>query len=107
MRRLLNLHRAYEQMNLGDEAVAEEKIDRAVAHYTNAAELVPEIVELPFWQAVTLFLAGQEDEALPIFRDVFAREDRWRRLVPRLPASDLLPDDKEKIEKILAVAPKP
>ena len=90
---------------VGDEAVAEEKIDEAVAHYSKAAELVPDVVELPFWQAVTLFLAGREAEALEIFRDVFAREDRWRRLVPRLPASDLLPDDEEKIRKILAVAP--
>ncbi|MEM7354884.1 MAG: DUF1028 domain-containing protein [Acidobacteriota bacterium] len=106
LRRLLNLHRAYEDMNAGDEAVAEGKIDEAVALYTRAAKRVPEIVELPFWQAVTLFLAGREDEALPIFRDVFAREERWRRLVPRLPQSGLLPDDPEKIKKILAVAPR-
>ena len=106
LRRLLNLHRAYQEMNAGDEAVAEEKIDQAIAHYSRAAEMVPDIVELPFWQAVTLFLAGREEEALPIFREVFAREDRWLRLVPRLPASGLLPDDPKKIEKILAVAPK-
>ena len=105
LRRLLNLHRAYEEMNLGDEAMAVEKIDAAVAHYSKAAKMVPDIVELPFWQAVTLFASGREDEALPIFRDVFAREDRWRRLVPRLSASGLLPDDEEKIQKILAVAP--
>ncbi len=106
LRRLLTLHRAYREMNLGDEAFAEEKVEEAVKHYSRAAELVPDVVELPFWQAVTLFTAGREDEALPIFRDVFAREDRWRRLVPRLPASGLLPDDPAKIEKILAVAPK-
>lgn len=107
MRRLLNLHRAYEDMNAGDEAMAEDEIDKAVALYSRAAKRVPEIVEMPFWQAVTLFLAGREDDALPIFRDVFAREDRWLRLVPRLPASGLLPDDPEKIRKILAVAPRP
>ncbi len=106
LRRLLNLHRAYEQMNLGDEAVAEERIDEAVAHYTLAAKRVPDVVELPFWQAVTLFLAGREDEALEIFRDVFAREDRWRRLAPGLPAPGLLPADGEKIRKLLSVAPK-
>ncbi len=105
--RLLGLHRAYEEMNAGDEAVAEGKIDDAVQHYTRAAEMAPDIAELPFWQAVTLFDSGHEDEALPIFREVFAREDRWRRLVPRLPHSGLLPDDKAKIDKILAVAPKP
>jgi len=105
LRRLLQLHRAYESMNLGDEAFAKGEIDKAVELYTRGAELAPDVVELPFWKAVTLFMAGHEDDALPIFRDVFAREDRWQRLVPRLPASGLLPDDPEKIRKILAVAP--
>jgi hypothetical protein len=63
-------------------------------------------VELPFWQAVTLFVAGQEEKALALFRDVFAKEPVWARLVPRLPASGLLPEDPKKIERILAVAPK-
>lgn len=105
LRRLLSLHRAYEEMNQGDEAVAKNDFPAALRHYTKASELAPEIAELPFWQAVTLFVAGQEDKALTIFRDVFAREDRWVRLVPRLPASGLLPDDPKKIEKILSVAP--
>ena len=106
LRRLLNLHRAYEEMNAGDDAVAEGEIEVAVGHYTRAAKMAPDVVELPFWQAVTLFDSGHEDEALAIFRDVFAREDRWRRLVSRLPHSGLLPDDEEKIRKILSVAPK-
>ncbi len=106
LRRLLRLHRAYEEMNAGDEAMATGEVDAAVRHYTRATEMVPDIVELPFWKAVTLFTAGREKEALPIFRDVFAREDRWRRLVPRLPAAGLLPEDPEKIERILSMAPK-
>jgi uncharacterized Ntn-hydrolase superfamily protein len=105
LRRLLTLHRAYEEMNQGDEAVATNDFAGALRHYTRASELAPGIVELPFWQAVTLFVAGQEEKALAIFRDVFAREERWVRLIPRLPASGLLPDDPKKIEKILAVAP--
>jgi uncharacterized Ntn-hydrolase superfamily protein len=103
LRRLLGLHRAYDEMNRGDEAAAKADWDAAVAHYTAAARMEPAIAELPFWQAVTLFMAGQEEKALPLFRDVFAREERWRRLVPRLPASGLLPDDPKKIERILAV----
>jgi uncharacterized Ntn-hydrolase superfamily protein len=105
LRRLLNLHRAYEEMNQGDEAVAVNDVPAAVRHYTRASELAPDIAELPFWQAVTLFTVGKEDQALAIFKDVFAREERWARLVPRLPASGLLPDDPKKIEKILSVAP--
>lgn len=105
LRRLLNLHRAYEEMNQGDDAVAANDVPAAVRHYTRASELAPDIAELPFWQAVSLFVAGQEEKALAIFKDVFAREERWVRLVPRLPASGLLPDDPKKIEKILSVAP--
>jgi uncharacterized Ntn-hydrolase superfamily protein len=104
LRRLLGLHRAYQEMNLGDEAVAKNDVQAAVEHYTQATKMAPEIAELPFWQAVSLFVAGQEDKALPLFKDVFAREPRWARLVPRLPAAGLLPDDPKKIEKILAVA---
>ena len=106
LRRLLDLHRAYEEMNLGDEAVAKNDFQVALGHYTKATGLAPGIVELPFWQAVTLFVAGQEDRALALFREVFAKEPLWARLVPRLPASGLLPEDPKKIEKILAVAPK-
>ncbi len=105
LRRLLNLHRAYAEMNRGDEAVALQQIPQAVEHYTRAAALAPDIAELPFWQAVTLFSAGKEEEALKLFVDVFARDDRWARLVPRLPAAGLLPDDPRKIEKILSMAP--
>lgn len=106
LRRLLSLHRAYESMNAGDEAVAKNEISKALEHYTKAAKLAPEIAELPFWQAVTLFVEGQEEKALPLFKEVFAREERWVRLVPRLPAAGLLPEDPKKIEKILSVAPK-
>ena len=107
LRRLLVLHRAYAEMNQGDEAAAKEEWSAAVGHYTKAAELAPGIAELPFWEAVTLFMAGREEEALPIFAAVFAREERWATLVPRLPASGLLPADPARIARILAVKPRP
>jgi uncharacterized Ntn-hydrolase superfamily protein len=106
LRRLLDLHRAYDEMNQGDDAAAKEQWNDAVEHYSRATRMAPQIAELPFWSAVTLFMAGKEDEALPIFRQVFAKEERWARLVPRLPASGLLPNDDAKIARILAVAPK-
>lgn len=105
LRRLLDLHRAYEEMNQGDEALAANDVKAALAHYTKASTLAPQVREIPFWQAVTLFAGGHEEEALPIFRRVFAAEDRWVRLLPRLPAAGLLPDDPAKLAKILAQAP--
>ncbi len=101
LRRLLGVHRAYEQMNAGDEALASEDLPQALARYSRAAELAPEITEIPFWQAVTLFTAGREAEALPIFRRVFAREDRWMEVLRRLPAAGLLPDQAA-VERILS-----
>lgn len=103
--RLLQRHRAYEEMNAGDEAMAEGDFAAALDRYSRATGMAPDVVELPFWQAVTLFVEGREEEALEIFREVFAAERRWVEVVPRLPASGLLPDDSEKIDRILAVAP--
>lgn len=102
--RLLDLHRAYEEMNAGDAAVAEGDFEAALGHYSRATEMAPDIVELPFWQAVTMFVEGREAEALPIFRRVFAAEPRWIEVVRRLPAAGLLPDAAA-VERILAAAP--
>lgn len=106
LRRLYGLHLAYEAMNAGDEAMAAGDTAAAVRHYSDAVGRAPDIVELPFWQAVTLFSEGREEEALPIFREVFAAEPRWAELVTRLPGVGLLPKEPEALEKILSVTPK-
>ena len=91
LRRLLTLHRAYDEMNQGDDAVAKNDVAAAVRHYTKASQLAPDIAELPFWQAVTLFVSGKEDQALPIFKDVFAREEPLGPPRPPPPRLGLLP----------------
>ncbi len=64
-------------------------------------------MELPFWHAVTLTSQGKVDDALPIFKRVFAAEpNRWDVLIPRLVKSGLLPSDPVVIERILSVAPR-
>jgi uncharacterized Ntn-hydrolase superfamily protein len=105
LRRLVVLNRAYARMNHGDELVAENRFDAATVEYRAAAELAPGIVELPYWQAVTLASIGRVDEALPIFKQVFAREPAWATLTPRLVPSRLLPDDPALLSRILATAP--
>ncbi len=102
LRRLVKVHRAYEHMNHGDELLAADDVAGALEAYATAAEMYPENAEIRYWQAVTLTGAGRVDEALPIFREVFAREERWLTLTPRLPDAGLLPDDAELLERILA-----
>jgi len=105
LRRLVRLQRAYNFMNRGDELAGEQKWDQAMEQYRRGAALAPEIEELPYWVAVTLFTAGREEEALPIFREVFAKNRDWIEVTRRLPASGFLPNDPKKIQKILAQAP--
>lgn len=102
LRRLVRLQRAYNHMNRGDELAGEQKWDEAMVEYTAGSKLAPEIEELRFWVAVTLFSAGREEEALPIFREVFLKNHDYIELVRRLPASGFLPDDKAKIDRIVA-----
>jgi uncharacterized Ntn-hydrolase superfamily protein len=105
LRRLVRLQRAYAHANRGDELMTEKKIEEALKEYAAAEQIAPEIVELPFWRAVTLVVVGREAEAAPIFKAVFAKEPVWADLLPRLPAAGLLPNDPEMIKRLQALRP--
>ncbi len=102
LKRLVQLQRAYLHMNAGDLAMELADFEKASEEYAAAETLAPQIVEIPFWHAVTLANSGKVEQALPIFAQVFEREPIWAQLVPRLVSSKLLPDDNEMIEAILA-----
>ncbi len=102
LRRLVTMNKAYNLMNAGDEYMMLGEIDNAVVAYGGAEKLVPDSHEMIFWHAATLADAGKVDEAMPLFAKAFSMWPRWREIIPRLPASGLLPDDPELIEKILS-----
>ena len=106
LRRLLTLHRAYELMNRGDEAVAVGKMGDALRDYGSAAAMVPDNDEFVFWTAVTLVVNGRTDDALPLFAKAFRMNPSWMLLVPRLPGVGQLPETPGLIPRILAVGPK-
>jgi uncharacterized Ntn-hydrolase superfamily protein len=101
--RLIHLHRTYQRMNHGDELLGAGQVEEALGEYRAAADMAPEIDELPFWHAVTLADLGRVDEAMPIFKDVFARNPDWAALLSRLPRVGLLRDDPEMMRRILAL----
>jgi len=90
LRRLICLHEAYSSMNLGDEKLGEGNVAEALQAYQKAAALAPEILELPFWHAVTLAELGRMEEASAIFSEIFHKQPAWRTLLQRLPAAGLL-----------------
>ncbi|MBD3217061.1 MAG: DUF1028 domain-containing protein [candidate division Zixibacteria bacterium] len=101
LRRLININRAYEYMNLGDEYFFKGEVEKAKEAYSKSAELAPGNPEILFWQAVTMASAGEEKMAMPIFKQVFEMDEKWRVLVPRLVDSGLLPDNPGLIERIV------
>jgi uncharacterized Ntn-hydrolase superfamily protein len=106
LKRLVQVHRAYQLMNQGDEHLGKGDIPLALQSYSQAASLAPDYDEIPFWHAVTLTDLGQVEEALPIFKRVFAINPNWARLLQRLPPVGLLNASPEVIQRILNLVEK-
>lgn len=108
LRRLLRVHRAYEHMNAGDVAIEHSDPELAMAEYGRAAELLPDNLEVQYWAAVTLATSGKLEQALPIFRSIFAADPNWVELTRRLGKPGIIPDTPEGralVEQIVSVAP--
>ncbi len=106
LRRLVQVHRAYDHMNRGDLAVEHNDVDGALREYSAAEKMFPNNLEMKFWHAVALVNVGRVEQSLPLFKDIFAQDDNWATLIPRLPASGTLNADEKTIREILSVAPK-
>lgn len=108
LRRLLLVARAYRHMNAGDLAVEKRDIPAAEREYGAAMKILPDSAEVVFWYAAALAMAGEVDRSLPLFARAYALDPAWRTLVPRLPASGLLPADPSVLSRIeRAGAPPP
>ena len=103
LRRLVQLQRAYNHMNAGDLAVERKDNEAALREYGAAEKLVPDNLEMIYWHAVALVNMNRTDDALPLFRRVFAADPNWRTLTPRLAKSGLIPDDPKLIERIVSI----
>ena len=101
LERLLKVARAYEFMNRGDLAVENNDIQDALKQYGAAMKLFPENLEMKYWTAVTLANSGKMEEALPIFSDIFSKDENWKEMTRRLPASGLLTVSEEEKQQIL------
>jgi len=106
LRRLIKLRRAYNLEDAGDNFIAAKQPAEALKAYEEASKLAPDVVELQFWAAVSMYTNGRKDEALKLFRVVFSRESQWVDLVPRLAKAGLFPDDPKQIEEVQRQRPR-
>lgn len=102
IKRLLKVHRAYEHMNKGDLAVEHGDMELAMKEYSAAEEMFPENEEMKYWHAVTLVNNGDLENALPLFEDVFSKNEDWKTLTPRLIPIGLLKVNEEQLKLILS-----
>jgi len=101
LRRLLTMARGYHKMTEGDDFMTEGKVENALKAYKEAEKMMPNNHEALFWHAATLAAIGRVNESLPLFKKAFKMHPNWRKLVPRLPKSGLLPNDDKLIKTIV------
>ena len=101
LERLLKVARAYEFMNKGDLAMEAGDVNDALLQYGKAENLFPENLEMKFWKAVALANSKRINEAIPVFKSIFAEDENWRKMTLRLPASGLLDVTEEELNRIV------
>jgi tetratricopeptide (TPR) repeat protein len=104
---LLKVFRAYEYMNRGDLAMERDDADGALEAYSTARAMFPDNLEMKYWHAVSLANLGMVEDALPIFKEIFARDRNWLILTKRLPAVGLLDVSEGDFERILSLVTSP
>ena len=90
-------------MDKGDQEFEKGNINNAFEEYNAARKMFPNDLEMKYWTAVTLANHQKLDEALPLFKEIFKKDNNWRILTERLPETDLLNVKKEEIDKILSL----
>lgn len=103
IKRLLKVYRAYEHMNNGDVAVERNDMELSMKEYSAAMAMFPENLEMKYWTAIALVNVGQLEKALPMFKDIFLKDENWKILTPRLINNEMLIADEESLNRIINV----
>jgi uncharacterized Ntn-hydrolase superfamily protein len=103
LRRLYQVHMAYQHMNNGDLAVEKNDMAAAMKEYNAAMKLFPSNLEMQYWTAITLANNNQVHKAIPILKKIYAKDRNWRELTRRLPKSNLLTVTGTDLQKILSL----
>jgi uncharacterized Ntn-hydrolase superfamily protein len=101
LRRLLSVHRGYEQMEIAEHREVAGDMDGSLEAYERARTLLAGNDEAAFWAAILMAGAGRADEARSLLSDIASREPGWRDLLRRLPAAGLLTDAEATVTSLL------
>lgn len=101
LRRLYNVHLAYNYMNEGDVHMEHKDTKKALAAYNKAMSMFPDNLEMQYWTAVGLANAGDMKAALSMFQIIFNHNENWRVLTRRIAKNGMLELRKSDLQKIL------
>ncbi len=90
LRRLYNVHLAYQHMNNGDLAMEKNNMELAMKEYNAAMKMFPGNLEMQYWTAIALANTSQLEKAKPVFKKVFSKDKNWKELTRRLRPVGLL-----------------
>ena len=100
LKRLLGVRRAYLCRAAAESAFARREIEEGNREYRKAQALIGDNPEMRFWHAIALVNAERLEDALPLFKEVFAKDQRWLELAERLVPIGRLPADSSLMAKI-------
>lgn len=101
LKRLYKVQKAYNSMNMGFHFLNKNDLNAAGYHFNQAQKLYPENQEIMFWYAVELANKGAIDQALPIFKKIFDKEEIWKtKMLPRIVKAGVLTVNEETLSKI-------
>jgi uncharacterized Ntn-hydrolase superfamily protein len=105
LRRLLDLHDAYELADRADNLAGEGRHDEAAELYRRAADAAPANVELSFWAGLGIAAAGDVSAGAERVAAAFVAADGWRELLARL-EPEIAPGA-DAVREALNVSPRP
>jgi uncharacterized Ntn-hydrolase superfamily protein len=103
LRRLVQLQRAYNRLGEVGRSLKEDP-GRALAVADEVAAIVPDEAtngEIPFWIGIDFVDARREEDAMPYLARAYAQDPRWAETISRLPASGILPDDGQLLDRLI------
>lgn len=101
LKRLLRYQRGYDWVSKGDDLLTSEKYGEALEAYRNGVGLVPEVLELKYWAALSMLKTKERVRGVKMLRTVFAEDNLWIGLTRRMIESGAISLDDSQIEELL------
>jgi uncharacterized Ntn-hydrolase superfamily protein len=101
LRRLLAVHRGYEQMEVAEQREVGGDMPGSLEAYERARALLAGNDEATFWAAILMADAGRVEEGRAMLAGIATREPGWSDLLRRLPAAGLLTNGQATVDALL------